>query len=567
MISPGASAGRLARDFAGFAEGRLWALAALMLAGSVAEAIGIVTLVPLVALVSDPGSLPPVIAGLVGGAAKASRTSLFVAALGIFLAAMAVRALLLYGRDLLSARLAQEYDADLKLRAATSLADMGWGKASRVGLSGMQSLLLTEIPRCVLAVHEGLAAAIAGIMLLVQFSVAVLLSPTMAGIVFAVLTAGVLLSWRWLKASSRRGAAISTHGERSGAAGFRFHAGLKAAIAQGTTVQFLGEYGRSLRQLADEVVGFGKDRARARALASLAAAFAAAGLVLIGQQWLHLPFTVLATLLLLFARMSGPAYSLQQASQSYAAHSAAFAAIESSLGPVARRRPAQTRSARPLDWQRLELRAVSFSHPESGFRIADATASLDRGEWLGIAGPSGGGKTTLIDLVAMLIEPESGEAVVDGQRISPDREAGWRRGLAYVGQSEMTFDDSIRQNLLAGSDERHSDEELWSALELVGLADRVRILPEGLEAQAGDRGSSLSGGERQRLAIARAVLRRPTLLILDEATNALDPDSEEQVIRRLQTIEPRPAALVIAHRQRPLDLCDRVVRMDNGRLS
>jgi ATP-binding cassette subfamily C protein len=131
----------------------------------------------------------------------------------------------------------------------------------------------------------------------------------------------------------------------------------------------------------------------------------------------------------------------------------------------------------------------------------------------------------------------------------------------------MTFDDSIRQNLLAGSDAAHSDLELWGGLDLVGLADRVRVLPEGLDAQVGDRGSSLSGGERQRLAIARALLRTPSLLILDEATNALDPDSEEQVIRRLRAIEPRPAALVIAHRQRPLDLCDRVVRMDDGRLS
>jgi ABC-type multidrug transport system fused ATPase/permease subunit len=121
--------------------------------------------------------------------------------------------------------------------------------------------------------------------------------------------------------------------------------------------------------------------------------------------------------------------------------------------------------------------------------------------------------------------------------------------------------------LLAGSGEPYSDEELWAVLDLAGLAERVRALPQGLDAQVGDRGSSLSGGERQRLAIARAVLRWPTLLILDEATNALDPASEEKIVRRLQALQPRPAALVIAHRDRPLELCDRVVRVDAGRLA
>ena len=105
---------------------------------------------------------------------------------------------------------------------------------------------------------------------------------------------------------------------------------------------------------------------------------------------------------------------------------------------------------------------------------------------------------------------------------------------------------------------------MWQALEAVGLGQRVRALPAGLNESVGDRGSQLSGGERQRLVLARALLRRPSLLILDEATAALDPESEAQLIERLKAIEPRPAALVVAHRESTLRHCDSLVSIQHG---
>ena len=127
------------------------------------------------------------------------------------------------------------------------------------------------------------------------------------------------------------------------------------------------------------------------------------------------------------------------------------------------------------------------------------------------------------------------------------------------------FDDSIRGNLLAES--ASADEPaLWAALELAGLAKRVRAFPGGLDERVGDRGSQLSGGERQRLAIARAMLRSPSLLILDEATAALDATSEAELIDRLRALDPRPAALVVAHRATTLAHCDRIVAIRDGKV-
>jgi ATP-binding cassette subfamily C protein len=134
-----------------------------------------------------------------------------------------------------------------------------------------------------------------------------------------------------------------------------------------------------------------------------------------------------------------------------------------------------------------------------------------------------------------------------------------------VGQEGSVFDDTVRGNLLAeGAD---ADEAgLWAALKTVGLATRVRTLPTGLDERVGDRGSALSGGERQRLTIARALLRRPSLLILDEATSALDAESEAALLEQLRTLEPRPAALVVAHRPSTLSHCDSVATIQHGSL-
>jgi ABC-type multidrug transport system fused ATPase/permease subunit len=143
---------------------------------------------------------------------------------------------------------------------------------------------------------------------------------------------------------------------------------------------------------------------------------------------------------------------------------------------------------------------------------------------------------------------------------------GWSATLAYVGQEGTVFNDSVRGNLLAEGASA-SDADLWQVLATVGLAERVRAFRSALDEPVGDRGSHLSGGERQRLVLARALLRRPTFLILDEATAALDAESEGALIKRLKALEPRPAALVVAHRGSTLAHCDSVVSIQHGVVS
>jgi ATP-binding cassette subfamily C protein len=215
-----------------------------------------------------------------------------------------------------------------------------------------------------------------------------------------------------------------------------------------------------------------------------------------------------------------------------------------------------------LKWSRLELDNVSYEH-QPGLGLHDVSLELGRGQWLGLRGFSGAGKTTLVDIVAGLLSPERGSVTVDGRLLSGETLEGWRAGIAYVGQDGAVFNDSVRGNLIAegGSADEAS---LWNALGTVGLAERVRAFARGLDESVGDRGSQLSGGERQRLVLARALLRRPTLLILDEATAALDADGEATLIEGVKALEPRPAALVIAHRESTLSHCDSVLSIQHG---
>jgi ATP-binding cassette subfamily C protein len=293
------------------------------------------------------------------------------------------------------------------------------------------------------------------------------------------------------------------------------------------------------------------------------AAVSAALLLFVGIRLLHLPFPILIASLVLFARMAAPAQNLQQSAQSVAAYAPSFAAIEQRLGKLQHPLPSG-RAAAMLDWNELQLEQVRYEH-QAELGVAAVSFALKRGEWLGIAGGSGAGKTTLVDLAAGLLAPQQGAITVDGKRLEDGLLDPWRAGLAYVGQEGSVFNDSVRGNLLAEG-VTADDDALWSALDRVGLSDRIRAFPRGLDESVGDRGSRLSGGERQRLVIARALLRKPGLLILDEATAALDAESEAALFERLRSIEPRPAALLVAHRESTLAYCDSTLRIRHGAL-
>jgi ATP-binding cassette subfamily C protein len=181
-----------------------------------------------------------------------------------------------------------------------------------------------------------------------------------------------------------------------------------------------------------------------------------------------------------------------------------------------------------------------------------------------LLGPSGAGKSTLADVLGGLVTPDSGEVQIDDTTLDGPARLAWRSAVAYVEQEPVLFHASIRDNLLWAVPGA-SEADLFAALDQAS-AGFVRTLPHGLDTVVGDGGRQLSGGERQRIALARALLRRPQLLILDEPTSALDAGNEASVLAALKALRGSVTMLVIAHRGALAGLAERTIRLDGGRI-
>jgi ATP-binding cassette subfamily C protein len=182
-----------------------------------------------------------------------------------------------------------------------------------------------------------------------------------------------------------------------------------------------------------------------------------------------------------------------------------------------------------------------------------------------LVGPSGAGKTTLADLVMGLIAPASGTITIDGRPLVGEDRTRWRESVAIAPQDPFLFHDTIRANLLWARPEA-TERDLWSALGLAAAAAFVEALPAGLDTIVGDRGARVSGGERQRIALARALLREPELLVLDEATSSLDTEHELAIRQALHSLHGNVTVLVIAHRLSTVSHADTIVVLDRGQV-
>lgn len=196
------------------------------------------------------------------------------------------------------------------------------------------------------------------------------------------------------------------------------------------------------------------------------------------------------------------------------------------------------------------------------------------GQVVAVVGATGSGKSTLTSLLTRLVDPRSGQILVtattasepvDIRDLSHDELATI---IAVVPQGTFLFDDSVRENVTLGAD--YSDDEVWAALRTVQATDFVTSLPRGLDTQLGERGTTLSGGQRQRLSLARALIRRPRLLVMDDATSAVDPEVEQRILKALAAHTgdgEGPTVLVVAYRKATIALADEVVFLDDGAIA
>ena len=196
----------------------------------------------------------------------------------------------------------------------------------------------------------------------------------------------------------------------------------------------------------------------------------------------------------------------------------------------------------------IELKNISFSYQDSNSQaLKGISLTINQGQMVAFVGPSGGGKSTLIDIILGLLDPNEGLVLIRGAK--PKRFIESAPGqIGFVAQDSSLLNGSIRENLVFGLKKNYTDEALYSILDKVALKEFVEKLPLGLEEMIGERGTLISGGQRQRLNIARAILTDPEILVLDEATSALDVETEQQIVDSIESIREHRTVIIIAHR-------------------
>ncbi|MFL6004310.1 MAG: ABC transporter ATP-binding protein [Nocardioides sp.] len=214
---------------------------------------------------------------------------------------------------------------------------------------------------------------------------------------------------------------------------------------------------------------------------------------------------------------------------------------------------------------RLEVDDLHYAYAGETTLLDGVSFVVEPGRTVALVGATASGKSTLTSLLTRLVDPDSGRVLVDGTDIRHLRKGALADSVALVPQTAFLFDDTVRDNVTLGADV--SDEEVWAALRAAQADGFVAALGHGLDTRLGERGTSLSGGQRQRISLARALVRRPRLLILDDATSAVDPEVEARILQALRTEGTGATLVVVAYRKATIALADEVVHLENGRIA
>jgi ABC-type multidrug transport system fused ATPase/permease subunit len=217
------------------------------------------------------------------------------------------------------------------------------------------------------------------------------------------------------------------------------------------------------------------------------------------------------------------------------------------------------------DGARVRVEGLAYAYEPQTPLLRDLAFDVEPGRTVAVVGATASGKSTLTTLMTRLVDPDAGRITVDGVDLRDLRPGALAEAVAVVPQSAFLFDDTVRGNVTLGADV--DDAAVWEALRVAQADGFVAALPESLDARLGERGTSLSGGQRQRISLARALVRRPRLLILDDATSAVDPEVEARILSALRGRSGGASLVVVAYRKATIGLADEVVHLDEGRVA
>jgi len=291
--------------------------------------------------------------------------------------------------------------------------------------------------------------------------------------------------------------------------------------------------------------------------------FLAGGIYVLITYW-QMTLASVIVLVFLVSRLLKRLNRIQQLYQEIMVNESAYRSLQETLKRVKSEREEMGGDRTPRLKQAIHLKNVNFAYDDRQV-LQNISLTFPKGRIIAIVGPSGSGKTTLVDLVTGLLRPQQGEVWIDDLPLAEANLRSWRRMIGYIPQETILLHDTVLNNITLG-DPDLSAANAQDALRAAGAWEFVNSMPKAMQSVVGERGGKLSGGQRQRIAIARALVHKPKLLILDEATSGLDPDSEAAVCDTLQQLRGELTILTISHQSALAKIADKAYRIQDGKI-
>ncbi len=547
---------------------RLLVASALVLLASLSEAFALFLLIPLVQTLEPSAG---------GGRGATTWLSRFFQSFGvrpnlpgvllIFVSLMIARSFVNRQASIHLEALRLNLIRDMRVNLYSAIAHANWSFLRHKRRSEFFSALTAETDRLDSAVQFALEIPARAVMISAYIFTACLIAPALT---LGALATGCLLAWLVrgrLTESLRLGEMLSTAYEELYHRISEFLAGLKITKSCVSEDLHVNAFSGAIDEVKASLFNYVVSQANARAFQEIAGVLAVAAFLWISADLLHLPLAEVLVLALIFYRLLPLVQSLQQAAQQLL-HSAPAAqsvlGLEKTCTAAREAPPSHSRRVLKID-QGIRVENVNFRHnAHDPPALTNITLNLPAGSLTVLSGPSGGGKSTLLDLLAGLLRPNNGRIWIDDSELTDELARTWRTSIAYVLQDPFLFHDTIRTNLLVAKPDAN-ENELREALTSSGASIFVDALPLRMNTMVGDRGARFSGGERQRLALARALLRRPALLLLDEPTTSLDERNERIVLEGVEALKGRVTMILATHRPKRVRF-DQLFRIAGGKV-
>ncbi|MGN4837437.1 ABC transporter ATP-binding protein [Bacillus cereus group sp. MYBK150-2] len=541
---------------------------------SLLEGIGIILLLPMISMtgIINTGEETSFIAPVYRILQNFPKTTSLISILGIYVLIVLSQNILQRNITLRDARTQQVFVRKLRVETYSMILKAKWRFFLEKRKTNLINILTTELARVSYGINLILQLLATILFTFIQVGLAFLLSPQVTvfvlgfGLLFLVASRVFIKKARILGGKTSELAKDYLSGITDHFNGIK---DIKSNTLEGSRLEWFQSI---TKKMSSEQMEYMRIRSNSQLFYKISMAILIAFFIFLSVNMFQAQTAQLLLIILIFSRLWPRFMTIQSNLEQLAASIPAFKSLwelqQECNEAVEMQDIYMQKHMKPICIkQGIECKDVSFRYnkQEALYALQNINVQIPINSMTAIVGHSGAGKSTLIDVLMGLIQPEKGQVLIDGTPLTTDNLLSLRQAISYVPQDPFLFNASIRENLMM-IDSNVNEEQIWAALEFAAATEFVRMLPNGLDTLIGDRGVRLSGGERQRLVLARAILRKPSILVLDEATSALDTENEVKIQSAIERLKGTMTIVVIAHRLSTIRNADQVIVLGKGEI-